>query len=89
MHGHVQETAINVGFACSLLRTDMAQHIVTANTKEVNRPLPSPDLSESFHVTLPATVIDVAGFSKASSGLQTSIWHHHIHSTHLSVADRE
>ncbi len=31
----MQETAINVGFACSLLRTDMAQHIVTANTREV------------------------------------------------------
>ena len=34
----LQETAINVGFACSLLRTDMAQHIVTASTKEVRRP---------------------------------------------------
>ena len=41
MHGHVQETAINVGFACSLLRTDMAQHIVTASTREVNLPTTS------------------------------------------------
>lgn len=31
-----QETAINIGFACSLLRTEMAQYIVTAATKEVN-----------------------------------------------------
>ena len=36
----LQETAINVGFACSLLRTDMAQHIVTASTKEVRRSHP-------------------------------------------------
>ncbi len=38
MLGSVQETAINVGFACSLLRSDMAQHIVTANTREVRSP---------------------------------------------------
>ena len=30
-----QETAINIGFACSLLRSDMAQYIVNAGTKEV------------------------------------------------------
>jgi magnesium-transporting ATPase (P-type) len=30
-----QETAINIGFACSLLRTEMAQYIVTAATREV------------------------------------------------------
>lgn len=32
-----QETAINIGFACSLLRTEMVQYIVTASTKEVCR----------------------------------------------------
>ena len=31
----VQETAINIGFACSLLRTDMAQYIVSAASAEV------------------------------------------------------
>ena len=36
--GDKQETAINVGFACSLLQTDMAQHIVSASTKEVRAP---------------------------------------------------
>ena len=36
--GDKQETAINVGFACSLLQTDMAQHIVSASTKEVGAP---------------------------------------------------
>ena len=30
-----QETAVNIGFACSLLRTDMAQYIVNGGTKEV------------------------------------------------------
>ena len=34
-HAHAQETAINIGFACSLLRTDMAQFIVNGGTKEV------------------------------------------------------
>ena len=32
----VQETAINIGFACSLLRTDMAQYIVSAASAEVH-----------------------------------------------------
>ena len=36
--GDKQETAINVGFACSLLQTDMAQHTVSASTKEVTAP---------------------------------------------------
>ena len=31
----VQETAINIGFACSLLRNDMRQYIIGANTAEV------------------------------------------------------
>ena len=31
-----------MGFACSLLRTDMAQHIVTANTREVCASASSP-----------------------------------------------
>ncbi len=31
----VQETAINIGFACSLLRTDMTQYIISANVPEV------------------------------------------------------
>ncbi|BDA43574.1 Phospholipid-transporting ATPase 3 [Coccomyxa sp. Obi] len=34
--GDKQETAINIGFACSLLRTEMVQYIVTASTKEVD-----------------------------------------------------
>lgn len=31
----VQETAINIGFACSLLRSDMTQYIISANLPEV------------------------------------------------------
>ena len=31
----VQETAINIGFACSLLRNDMRQYIISANLAEV------------------------------------------------------
>jgi len=31
----VQETAINIGFACSLLRNDMTQYIISANLPEV------------------------------------------------------
>lgn len=31
----LQETAINIGFACSLLRTNMTQYIISANTPEV------------------------------------------------------
>ena len=41
--GDKQETAINVGFACSLLQTDMAQHIVSASTKEVRVPSLPPE----------------------------------------------
>ena len=32
-----QETAVNIGFACSLLRTDMALYRVSAETPEVMR----------------------------------------------------
>ena len=32
-----QETAVNIGFACSLLRTDMALYRVSAETPEVTR----------------------------------------------------
>ncbi len=31
----LQETAINIGFACSLLRNDMTQYIISANLPEV------------------------------------------------------
>ena len=31
-----QETAINIAFACSLLRPDMVQYIVNANTRDVS-----------------------------------------------------
>lgn len=31
----MQETAINIGFACSLLRNDMTQYIISANLPEV------------------------------------------------------
>lgn len=31
----LQETAINIGFACSLLRSDMTQYIISANLPEV------------------------------------------------------
>ena len=31
----VQETAINIGFACSLLRNDMTQYIISANLPEI------------------------------------------------------
>ncbi len=31
----LQETAINIGFACNLLRNDMRQYIITANLPEV------------------------------------------------------
>lgn len=31
----MQETAINIGFACSLLRNDMRQYIISANGAEV------------------------------------------------------
>lgn len=31
----LQETAINIGFACSLLRSDMIQYIISANVPEV------------------------------------------------------
>ena len=31
----LQETAINIGFACSLLRNDMTQYIINANLPEV------------------------------------------------------
>lgn len=31
----MQETAINIGFACSLLRSDMTQYIISANLPEV------------------------------------------------------
>jgi hypothetical protein len=40
---HAQETAINIGFACSLLRTDMAQYIVNGATKEVQRIVLTPN----------------------------------------------
>ncbi|KAK9864093.1 hypothetical protein WJX84_000818 [Apatococcus fuscideae] len=33
--GDKQETAINIGFACSLLRNDMRQYIISANLAEV------------------------------------------------------
>lgn len=33
--GVLQETAINIGFACSLLRNDMSQYIISANSPEV------------------------------------------------------
>ncbi|DBB12995.1 TPA: hypothetical protein ACH3X3_005736 [Trebouxia sp. C0006] len=33
--GDKQETAINIGFACSLLRNDMTQYIISANLPEV------------------------------------------------------
>lgn len=31
----LQETAINIGFACSLLRNDMTQYIISANLPEI------------------------------------------------------
>lgn len=31
----MQETAINIGFACSLLRNDMTQYIISANLPEI------------------------------------------------------
>ena len=31
----MQETAVNIGFACSLLRNDMTQYIISANLPEV------------------------------------------------------
>lgn len=31
----MQETAINIGFACSLLRNDMTQYIISANMPEI------------------------------------------------------
>ena len=35
MAAWLQETAINIGFACSLLRNDMTQYIISANMPEI------------------------------------------------------